>query len=77
MVRVHYFAVMVSGMQFLKLYWWISSIYLRKALTKEKREEKDVNDLFIAVFSFVSAFLKYLLEIYKNIFFKSACLYPL
>ena len=31
------------------LFLWISSRYLRKALIKEKREEKNVNDFFIAV----------------------------
>ena len=42
-LRVHYFAVMVTGMHFLKFQ------DLRKALTKEKREKKNVNDFFIAV----------------------------
>ena len=31
------------------LFLWISSRYLRKALTKEKREEKSFNDPFIAL----------------------------
>ena len=31
------------------IFLWISSRYLRKALTNEKREEKNVNDFFIAV----------------------------
>ena len=49
MVRVHYFAVMVTGMDFLKLcFLWVSRRYLRKALAKEKWE-KNVNNFFIAV----------------------------
>ena len=37
MVRVHYFA---AGMHFVTSFFIISSKYLRKALTKEKREKK-------------------------------------
>ena len=47
LVRVHYFAVMVTGMQFLQFFFYESQVeYLIKALIKER---KNVNDFFIAV----------------------------
>ena len=50
MVRVNYFDVMVTGMQFLKFFFYEYQLeYLRKAFTKERKRKKIVNDFFIAV----------------------------
>ena len=45
MIRVHYSAVMVAGMQSFKKNYESQVEYLRKAFTKEK----NLNDFFIAV----------------------------
>ena len=37
MVRVHYFAVMVTGIQFFNSFYESQVEYLRKAFTKEKK----------------------------------------
>ena len=45
MVRVYYFAVMVTGMQFFKIIFYESQVeYRRKVFTKEKK----INDFFSA-----------------------------
>ena len=50
LVRVHYFAVMVTDMQFLELFFlWILSRISKKSLYKRKKWKKSVNDFFIAV----------------------------
>ena len=50
MVRVHYFAVMVTGMYFLKFYFYESQEDIpEKHLQKKKDKKKNVNGFFIAV----------------------------
>ena len=49
MVRIHYFAVMVTVMQFLQIFLWISSRRTKKSIYKRKKEYKSANEPFIAV----------------------------
>ena len=50
MVRVHYFAVMVRGMHFLKLNFYEYQVDIKeKHFQKKKEKKQNVNDFFIAV----------------------------
>ena len=49
MVRINYFAIMVTFMHFPNSFLWISSRRTKKSIYKRKKEHKSANDPFIAV----------------------------
>ena len=49
MIRIHYFAVMVTVMQFSQFFLLISSRRTKKSLYKRKKEYKSANHPLIAV----------------------------
>ena len=47
LVRVNYFAVMVTGMKFLKLFFYE---YLREAFTKERKKNKKILEILFLLY---------------------------